>query len=552
MSTLTLTSPSAAATGHSSSAAPLNRLARWFDDRAIRTKLSFAVVLLLAVMGGASTVAALGLSRAGKDITALAAVQVDTIGPLNLVHQDELKARMLLAEVAAAPTAAQKQDWIGQISATDAELETAMAKIDATMSTQSFWQQFKQAWASFKTVRDDTLLPLAKANNLAAFQQAYDASAKAAVADMANSLDSAEAGIDGYFTATAQASKDKSHASIVGLFLILGIGLAVALGLIGYIAHAIRRPLRKVQASLEAMSRCDLTAESGIDSTDEVGQMAAALSVAQRNVREVIANVVNSAEAVAASAEQLSAASSQISAAAEETNIQAGLVASTSDQVSHNVQTVSAGSEQMGASIREIAENANEAARVAASAVTAAQATNDTISKLGISSQEIGNVVKVITSIAAQTNLLALNATIEAARAGEAGKGFAVVANEVKELAQETSRATEDIVSRVEAIQTDTAGAVEAIGQIADIISSINDYQLTIASAVEEQTATTNEMGRNVSDAASGTSDIAANIGNVATAAGATTEAVSQTRVAVDEIARMAAGLRAQVSAFAY
>jgi methyl-accepting chemotaxis protein len=228
------------------------------------------------------------------------------------------------------------------------------------------------------------------------------------------------------------------------------------------------------------------------------------------------------------------------------------VVAAASEQVSRNVQTVAAGSEQMDASIREIAQNANEAASVASTAVEAAQTTNDTVTKLGVSSQEIGNVVKVITSIAAQTNLLALNATIEAARAGEAGKGFAVVANEVKELAQETSRATEDIVSRVETIQADTAGAVEAIGEIASIIASINDFQLTIASAVEEQTATTNEMSRNVSEAASGSNEITTNINGVASAASATTEAVSQTRAAADELARMAAGLRGQVASFTY
>ncbi len=149
--------------------------------------------------------------------------------------------------------------------------------------------------------------------------------------------------------------------------------------------------------------------------------------------------------------------------------------------------------------------------------------TNATVSSLGESSAEIGNVVKVITSIAEQTNLLALNATIEAARAGEAGKGFAVVANEVKELAQETARATEDIARRVEAIQSDTTGAVDAINRISAIIERINDFQTTISSAVEEQTATTAEMSRNATEASTGAVQIAKNIAGVAQAARDTT-----------------------------
>jgi methyl-accepting chemotaxis protein len=158
----------------------------------------------------------------------------------------------------------------------------------------------------------------------------------------------------------------------------------------------------------------------------------------------------------------------------------------------------------------------------------------------------------VITSIAEQTNLLALNATIEAARAGEAGKGFAVVATEVKELAQETARATEDIARRVQAIQGDTAGAVEAIAEISTIIGRINDYQLTIASAVEEQSATTNEMNRNVAEAATGAEEIAQNITGVASAAEVTTEGVAQSQQAVGELARMSSELQSAVSRFRY
>ncbi len=189
---------------------------------------------------------------------------------------------------------------------------------------------------------------------------------------------------------------------------------------------------------------------------------------------------------------------------------------------------------------------------MATSAVKTADSTNATITKLGQSSTEIGKVIKVITSIAQQTNLLALNATIEAARAGEAGKGFAVVATEVKELAKQTAKATEDISQKIEAIQTDTKEAVEAIGQITGVINRINDIQNTIASAVEEQTATTSEISRNIAETAKGAADIAKNIGHVAQNAQSTTTGASSTLQAADELARMAVELQKLLSKFKY
>ncbi len=260
-------------------------------------------------------------------------------------------------------------------------------------------------------------------------------------------------------------------------------------------------------------------------------------------VRQIMNAVVANSRTLTNSADQLRGISQEMGLTARKTSEQAGVVAAASEQVSRNVQTVATGSEEMTASIREIAKNAADAARVATNAVKVAEVADTTVGKLGESSAEIGKVIKVITSIAQQTNLLALNATIEAARAGEAGRGFAVVANEVKELAKETARATEEIGRKIAAIQTDTTQAVTAIREIGGIIGQINDIQTAIAGAVEEQTATTNEMSRNVTEAAQGTDEIASNIAQVGMAAHTTTEGANRTLQAAEEQARLAAEL---------
>jgi methyl-accepting chemotaxis protein len=344
-------------------------------------------------------------------------------------------------------------------------------------------------------------------------------------------------------------NEDARQAEIL-LFTALAVGLALAAGVVVVVVRQIKRTVAVAGEAVEALKNGDLTVEPQVDTQDEIGRMAAGIGEAVHTLRETIMSVTTSSETVAAASEQLSAAGVQVAAGAEETSAQSGVVAAAAEQVSRNVQAVAAGAEQMGASIREIAQNAHEAAKVAEQATSVAAATNDTVAKLGVSSREIGDVVKVITTIAEQTNLLALNATIEAARAGEAGKGFAVVAGEVKELAQETARATEDIAQRVDAIQADTDGAVAAIEQISQIIAQINDYQMTIASAVEEQTATTNEMSRGVTEAATGSSEIAGNITGIATAAGTTSEVSVQMRTSIDELAQLATDLRSKVAFF--
>jgi methyl-accepting chemotaxis protein len=329
--------------------------------------------------------------------------------------------------------------------------------------------------------------------------------------------------------------------------LALAVGIVVAM----FLSRRISGATASVLAQAEAIADGDLTGEDvKLTSKDELGDLTTAINKMHGKLRGIIASISNNAQQVATASEEFSATSHQITANSEETSAQANVVSAATEQVNRNLQTVATATEEMSASISEIAKNASEAAKVAGEALKSATETNATVTKLGESSAEIGQVIKVITSIAQQTNLLALNATIEAARAGEAGKGFAVVANEVKELAKQTAKATEDISQKIAAIQTDAKGAVEAIGKISEIIGRVNDISSTIATAVEEQSATTSEMSRNVTEAAKGSGEVAKNITGVAQAAQSTSSGATESQKAAQALSQMSTELRELVGQF--
>jgi methyl-accepting chemotaxis protein len=372
------------------------------------------------------------------------------------------------------------------------------------------------------------------------------------------------------------AFKEKLYGAIAVIAVVV---LLMGLGSV-YLGNAIARPISHMVAAMRRLADGDLTVTiAGGARKDEIGEMARALQVFKDNSaavdalrRENEAAAARAAEerrtamlsladrfeaqirgivqGVASQATQLEATAHELSGMAEQVAAQSGKASSAANDAGTGVQVVAAAADQLAASIQEISSEVAQAATMSQSAVDETKRTSDVVLGLSAAAAKIGDVVNLITAIASQTNLLALNATIEAARAGEAGKGFAVVANEVKSLANQTAKATEEIGQQVGAIQASTRDVVGAIEQISGSIASINRVATAIAGAVEEQGAATREIARNVQHAAQGAQDVTANVAGVLDTAGATSRGVDHVRRAAGDLLHQSESLSAEIDSF--
>lgn len=511
MTAVTLDSTTA---GRAATDAPRRRsLPGWCADRSVATKiLAVLAVLVVALVGlGVSAILRMGvLAAATQDLYTDNTVHLAELADLRTATDRVALAALTHVISPDDATMAAQEDILATQRTRVDELLTAYGGGEADAAAAGL-DDFGLAWDRYLVVLDEQTLPLSRSND----DDAAMAVAGGEGAQLASQLDDALERLqefevaDAAQAAAASADVYATQRQTIVVTLLVAVGAALVLGLL--VARAISRPLRHMAGVL---------AENALH--------------------------------LSSSADEMTAVSHQMAGNAEETSAQAGAVSAAAEQVSRNVVTVAAAAEQMSASIGDISENANAAVRVAASGVAIAEATTASVAQLADSSAEIGAVVDLITSIAEQTNLLALNATIEAARAGEAGRGFAIVASEVKELAKETAKATGDIAGRIGALQADARTAGQQIGEISGVIGKINDNQLMIAGAVEQQTATTGEIGRNVTQAAAGSAEIAGNVSGVAEAAQSTAAGAIETQRAAGELSRMAGDLQQLVGTFRY
>ena len=516
-------------------------------------KLAVLVCCALALLVATGLVGVTKLRTAQTRIDGIYANSLQAISELGTVDAQFRQVRISLSDIPLNSTPAGRAAAQAALTAADAEVTARWAAYTATdMAGREKYRDIVNTDLTAYRVVLRQLIPLAVANRFADFVALQKAKGVPLATGLIAALGQLKAIEDRNAAASVKAARSAYRSAVALIVGLIVVAFLVTVLLAVAISRAIGRPLRRTVDVLEGLATGRLDQRLEVTGTDEIARMGNALNTALERLGGVMRNVDGEVTTLAAAAEELSAVVNQMGSTADTAATGAQTVATASNEISRNVDTVASGAEEIGASIREIARSTSEAAGIAQEGVASSHQASEILTKLSGSSQEITTVVNLITSIAEQTNLLALNATIEAARAGDAGKGFAVVASEVKDLAQETAKATEDIASRVSAIQSDAHAAVTAIEGIGQIIARISDAQTSIAAAVEEQSATTGEMSRNTSEVAGHTRDITDSIGGVAEAAAQTTNAAASTSSTAQDLARVASALKQALSTFTY
>lgn len=526
---------------------------RYFNDRRLSVKLFAVVGSFVLVFAAVLGLGASSLLRFNSQDGAATSASRTVLVPMLEATATQIQGALIVRRMAMAPNDSQRTADVQALAANTARMNQIITQVDARLTMPiAKWDEFKIAWDKWVVVRDSQVVPLAKSGNVAlvdaALTRLQEANTDARTALIAAASNVVISRVDAaHATASAENQRNLWWISLV---FVVGFSLAV------WFAHSViartARAVGGLKRSLDAMAMGDLTVPVQALNRDEIGATALSLAKTQESLRSMLVSMAATAETVRTAAAELVASNLEVAEASKESSAQALMVAAATEEVSSNIRDMASSAEEMNVSIRQIAHNANEAATVASQGVTFANSTAATVSELGRSSKQIGDFVKVITSIAEQTNLLALNATIEAARAGEAGKGFAVVAAEVKELARESARTAEEIAVLIETNQGQTTSAVSAISEISTIITTINDHQSAVATAMEEQTTTTNEISRSVGQAATSSVDVAKNMAVVASAVSSSAELMDRAIASVSELTRMATELHDRVAVFTY